>query len=117
LGFGVNIKFGAGATIGWATMLFLIGGMVRKVIAGISVVRAARLSMRQSWYAVSPEAMADSKAAACCIGLQAAGAGAVAMGLKGYDGLFWMVLALVLCVAAEVWGRWRFYDRYARIGM
>jgi hypothetical protein len=31
--------------------------------------------------------------------------------------LTWLSIALLLCAATEVWGRWRFYGRYARVGL
>lgn len=117
LGLGIHNNFAPGATIEWAAFLFIVGGVACKMVAGFRAVGAVRLAMRLSWYATGPKAMIESIATGFGIGLLLCATGSVYMGLNRTDRFIWFVLALVFFSAAEVWGRWRFYNRYVRIGL
>jgi len=102
---------------GSPAVLFIAVGMIGKAIAGFVSVHMQRLSSRRSWYAAPPRSMPASVATAVGMGLHLSGAGAVFLGLYGQHRFIWTVAALVLCSLADTWGRWRFYDRYVRIGL
>jgi DMSO reductase anchor subunit len=117
LGFGIQNNFAPGAIIVWAAFLFIFGGVACKMVAGFRAVGAMRLAKGLSWYALAPKAMAEPIATGLGIGLLLCATGSVYMGMSRTDRFIWFVLALVFFSVAEVWGRWRFYNRYFRIGL
>lgn len=118
LGAMVAGRTAADSTLGPIVQLFLAGGLTCKLAALGPTWKARRLAARQSWY--EPSSAAGSATADFFrIGLVLAGVVLAFLAMSAFPGgrLTGLAAALTLCLAAECWGRWRFYRDYRRVGL
>lgn len=102
-------------TVVW---IFLTGGLTCKLAALGPARKARRLATERSWYKGSSAVGADAEHR-FRIGMILAGVVLAALSVSVIDEyrLGWLAMALVACLAAECWGRWRFYRDCRRLGL
>ncbi|MGA6925371.1 MAG: DmsC/YnfH family molybdoenzyme membrane anchor subunit [Desulfosarcina sp.] len=108
----------ADPTMGPMIRLFLLGGLTCKLAALGPSRKARRLSAERSWYE-DPPAAGSAIADFFRIGLVLVGVVLAFLATSGFPGgrLTGLATALMLCLAAECWGRWRFFREYRRVGL
>ena len=103
----------------WNVYIFLSVGLACKGLAVSFACEAKRLTVERSWYEMDKSKLVRSPIDLIIVALNGAGTLSAVLGLGPFSAYLQplLALALLLCAVAEVWGRWRFYGCYVRVGL